>query len=172
MHAQHRKAQQRPGEGRHHRPQRQHHPEAEAQVLVAQRQAVGADSIERHIAQIEQPRETHHDIQPQTEQDVDQPEDRHGQQVFAGEKRKGDSQAHQQRHYPAQPRAVARGPDVHPVIRPLKAGNQGLAPPALQQQAERQSAGHHHRHQDRHPRGRDGNAIAFEHHADDRAKDN
>ncbi|CAM4030263.1 hypothetical protein KLPN111888_27720 [Klebsiella pneumoniae] len=172
MHAQHRKAQQRPGEGRHHRPQRQHRPEAEAQVLVAQRQAVGADGVERHIAQIEQAREAHHNVQPQAEQNVDQAEDRHGQQVFAGEKWKGNGQDRQQRHYPAQPRAVSRRPDVHPVIRPLKAGNKGFSPTALQQQAERQPAGHHHRHEDRHPRGREGKTIPFEHHADDRAKDN
>ena len=172
MHTQHRKAQQRPGESRHHCPQRQHRPEAKSQVLVAQRQAVGADGVKRHIAQIEQAREAHHNIQPQAKQNVDQPKNGHGQQIFCGEKRKDNGQPHQQRYYPAQPRAVARRPDVHPVIRPLKAGNKGFSPVALQQQTERQPAGHHHRHQNRHPRRREGKTIPFEHHADDRAKDN
>ncbi len=36
----------------------------------------------------------------------------------------------------------------------------------------RQPAGHHHRHQNRHPRRREGKTIPFEHHADDRTKDN
>jgi hypothetical protein len=85
VHPQHREAEdaprQRGGDGR----QRQHAPEAQAQVLVTQRQAVGTDGVERHVTQVEQAGQADHDVQAQAQQHVDQAEDDHGQQVLVGE---------------------------------------------------------------------------------------
>ena len=121
VHAQHRKPQNASRHRRRNGRQRQHRPETQPQVLIAQRQTISADGIERHIPQVEQPRQADHDIQPQAQQHVNQPKDDHGQNVFIGEKRKHDGNHDQQRHDPAQPRLVVRCQHMHARACGLKA---------------------------------------------------
>ncbi len=85
--AQHRETEDATGKPGGDRRQRQHRPEAQPQVLITQRQAVGADGVERHVTQVEQTGQADHDVQPKPQQHVDQPEDDHAQQVGVGEKR-------------------------------------------------------------------------------------
>ena len=78
VHAQYREAEQGTCGGGHDCRQRQHAPEAQAEILVSQRQAVRTNRIERDIPQIQQAGQAHDDVQPQTEKHVDQPENGDG----------------------------------------------------------------------------------------------
>ncbi|MNC23593.1 hypothetical protein D3C75_716230 [compost metagenome] len=121
MHAQHREAEQRPRSGGHQRRQRQHGPEPEPQILVAERQTVGTNGVKSDVAEVQQAREPDHDIQPEAKQNVDQPEDRHRQHVFGGDKRKADSQGDNQRNNPAHPAFVFGRAHIHSRIIVIKA---------------------------------------------------
>ncbi|MNN12024.1 hypothetical protein D3C81_1250020 [compost metagenome] len=170
MHAQHREAQyaprQRGSDGR----QWQHAPEAQAQVLVAQRQAIGADGVERHIAEVEQAGQADHDVQAQAQQHVDQAEDDHGQQVLVGKDREHDGDHDQRRDDVAQPRLVVRRQHMHARTAVVEALEHALADGGLQVQAEDETTEHHPTDQPGHA-GRFGiEGVAVEHHADDRAK--
>ncbi|MNG94725.1 hypothetical protein D3C79_537410 [compost metagenome] len=167
VHAQHREAEyaprQRCGDGR----QRQHAPEAQAQVLVAQRQAISANGVERHVAQVEQAGQADHDVQAQAQQHVDQAEDDHGQQVLVGEEREDDGNHDQCRDDPAQPRFVVWRQHVHPGAAALEALEDRLALGCLQEQAEQETPGHDPGHQPGNAGGFKVEAVAVEHHADD-----
>ena len=52
--------------------ERQRLPEAEAEIARQQREGIGADRVERDIAEIEQAGEADHDVQPPAEHHVDQ----------------------------------------------------------------------------------------------------
>ncbi len=60
---------------------RQADPEAQAEMRGEQREGIGADRIEGDIAEIEQPGEADHDVQPPAEHDVGQHQDRQVEQV-------------------------------------------------------------------------------------------
>ncbi|MNJ51014.1 hypothetical protein D3C77_463060 [compost metagenome] len=70
--AQYREAEQETEGRRHHAGDRQTDPEAPAKVVRQQGVAVGADGVEADIAQVEQASQTHHDVQAQAQQHVDQ----------------------------------------------------------------------------------------------------
>ena len=72
---QHREAQQHAPEGGENARQRQAGPERQAEGCRQQRVGIGADRIERDIAEIEQAGETHDDVQTPSEHDVCQHED-------------------------------------------------------------------------------------------------
>ncbi|MNN20809.1 hypothetical protein D3C81_1341050 [compost metagenome] len=167
MHPQHRKAQYAPGQRRRDRRQWQHSPEAQAQVLVTQGQAIGADGVEGHVAQVEQAGKAHHDVQAQAQQHVDQAEDDHGQQVLVGEERKDDGNHDQCRDDPAQPRFVVWRQHVHAGAAALEALEDRLALGCLQEQAEQETPGHDPGHQPGNAGGFKVEAVAVEHHADD-----
>ncbi len=143
VHAQHRKAQQRAGQRRHQRPQRQHRPKTEPEILVAQRQSVGTDGVKRHVPQIEQPRQADHNVQPQAEQHVDQAEDRHRQQVFGGDEREQQRDRRHQRQDPAQVGFIAQRPHVNAVVATVEARQHPAPRRGLQEQAQQQPPGHH-----------------------------
>ena len=69
---QHRKAQQDAERGGEQAGQRQADPEAEAEVVREQRVGVGADRVERDVAEVEQAGEADHDVQAPAEHHVDQ----------------------------------------------------------------------------------------------------
>lgn len=170
MHAQHREAEDRAGHRGGQRGQRQDGPEAQAEVLVAQRQAIGADGVEGHVAEVEQPGEADHDVQAQAQQHVDQAEDDHRQQVLAGEERE-DHRGHQdQRHDPAQAGLVARRQDVDAAASPLEALQHGAPAAGLQVEAEQEAPGHHDRDDPADPLVMQVEAVAVEDHADDGAE--
>ena len=153
MHSQHRKSQQRTGQRRHNGTCRQHCPESQPQILITQRQPVGTNSIKGHIAQIEQARQTDHNIQPQSQQDINQPENGDRQQIFRGDDREQDCEERQQRNHPAQPRTITGGSHVYAIIRSFKTGEKLATAATLQQQTEQQSPNHHDANQYQHPLG-------------------
>ena len=69
---QHRKAEQQPEERRDDARQRQTLPEAEAEVVIQQREGVGADGVEAAVAEHQQARKADHHVESETEHHVDQ----------------------------------------------------------------------------------------------------
>ena len=170
MHSQHREAEYAPRQRRRDGRQWQHRPEAQAQVLITQRQAVGTDGIERHVTQVEQARQAHHDVQAQAEQHVDKPQDHHGEQVFVGKDREHDGDHDQRRDDPAQPRLVVRRQHVHAGATALEPLQDLHALGGLQEQAQGKAPGHDDGDQHGNPRRFQVEAVAVEHHADNRAE--
>ncbi|MNZ60879.1 hypothetical protein D3C78_789550 [compost metagenome] len=170
MHPQHREAEYAPRQRRCDGRQWQHAPEAQAKVLVTQRQAVRANGIERHVAQVEQAGQADHDVQPQAQQHVDQAEDDHGQQVLVGEDREDDGNHHQRRDDIAQPRYVVRRAHMHARATTFEALEHARAGGRLQVQAEQEAPQHHPADQPGHTPRLGIEGVAVEHHADDRAK--
>ena len=60
---------------------RQADPEAQAEMRGEQREGIGADRIEGDIAEVEQPGEADHDVQPPAEHDVSEHQDRQIEQI-------------------------------------------------------------------------------------------
>ncbi|MCY1509206.1 hypothetical protein D9M68_435390 [compost metagenome] len=170
VHSQYGEAEQRAGQRGGQRRQRQHRPEAQTEVVVAQRQAVGADGVEGHVAEVEQAGEADHDVQAEAEQHVDQAEDHHGEQVLAGEERE-DHRGHQhQRDDPAQARLVAGLQHADAGVGRLEALQDRHAGFRLQEQAEQEAPRHHRADQPGQAHGLQVEAVAVEDHADDRAE--
>ena len=69
---QHRKAEQDAPERGQHAGERQQDPERQAESLGQQRVGIGADRVERDIAEIEQAGEADHDVEPPAEHHIDQ----------------------------------------------------------------------------------------------------
>jgi len=95
--AQHGKAQQQPEARRHHAGKRQDRPEAQPILGAEQRVGIGADGVERDIAEIEQAREADHDVQPPAEHDVGQDQDGKVHRLLVRKRRhRHDDGGHQQ----------------------------------------------------------------------------
>ena len=63
VHTQDWKTEQRPGGSGHQRRDRQHGPETQPQILIAQREAIGANGVEGHVAQIQQTGQTDYNVE-------------------------------------------------------------------------------------------------------------
>ncbi len=170
VHAQHREPEDAPRQSRRDGRQRQYGPETQAEVLIAQRQAVGTDGVERHVTEVEQAGQAHHDVQAQAQQHVDQPEDHHGQQVLVGEDREHDGDHDQGRDDPAQPRLVVRRQHMHPRTTGLEALQNLQALGGLQEEAQGKAPGHHNSDQQADAGRFQVEAVAVEDHADDRTE--
>ena len=78
---QHRKAEQDAGKGGEDAGKRQAYPERQSEIVRKQRVGIGADRVEGDIAEIEQPGETDHDIQPEAKHRVGDDEDGEVEQI-------------------------------------------------------------------------------------------
>ncbi|MNN20810.1 hypothetical protein D3C81_1341060 [compost metagenome] len=172
VHPQNREAQYAPGQRCGEGGQRQHGPEAQAQVLVAQRQTVSTDGVEGHVTEVEQAGQAYHDVQAKPEQHVDQAEDDHRQQVLVGKEREDDGDHDQTRNDPAQPRFVVRRQHVHAGAAALETLQDRLALGGLQEQAEDETSDHDPGHQPGHAGRFHVEAVAIEHHTNDGPEDN
>ncbi|MNV20745.1 hypothetical protein D3C71_1116650 [compost metagenome] len=170
--AQHREAEDAAGQARRDRRQRQHRPETQSQVLITERQAVGTDGVERHVTKVEQAGQADHDVQPQPQQHVDQPEDDHAQQVRVGEKREYHRDNNHQRDDPAQPGFVIRRQYMDPGPGGFKTLEDSQALGGLQEQAKGKTAGHDDGDNPGHPGRFQVEAVAVEDYADNRAEHN
>ncbi|MNP10773.1 hypothetical protein D3C76_1029340 [compost metagenome] len=168
MQAQHREPEDATGQPGGDRRQRQHRPEAQPQVLITERQAVGTDGVERHVTQVEQAGQADHDVQPQAQQHVDQPEDDHAQQVGVGEKREHHGDDDHQRDDPAQARLVVRCQYMNSGTGAFKAFEDAQTLGGLQEHAQGKATGHDDSDDPRHASGFQVESVAFEDNADNR----
>ncbi|MCY1234695.1 hypothetical protein D9M72_472830 [compost metagenome] len=140
-------------------------------MLVAERQAIGTNGVEGHVAEVEQAGQADHYVQAQAQQHVDQAEDDHGEQVLAGEEREDHRGDDQQRNDPAQPALVVGGAHVHAGAGAVEALHQHFAARRLQVEAEQEAAEHDDSHHHANALELQVETVAIEHHAHDGAED-
>ena len=110
---QHREAQHDAPEGGEDAGQRQADPEGQAEILRQQGVGIGADGVEGDVAEVEQPGQADHDVQPPAEHDVGQHQDADIELVAADA---GDEGQHQRR---GQQR---RGDQLAGLLQPVRPG--------------------------------------------------
>ncbi len=151
---QHGEAQQHARRRREQPGERQAGPEAQPEAGRHQREGVGADRVEGDVAEVQQPGEPDHDVQPPAEHDVGQHQHAKVEVVAPGEQRQQHREpAADGRHHAAAPRHASAGAPVGGHRLPPGARGPGDA-----QQAQQEHRGHQDRHQPgprfQHQRGR------------------